>query len=423
MTIEEIVRRVVRGHLVVIVLCLLLPVVAVLAVRMDSPADWQATVRLQVTAKAPTSATEADGISSTVLALATTPGILQRAVDEAGASVDVHEMAGDGVTAQRLGQSPIVELTVVHPDREVAAAVVTQLGREVAAFMNQGGTRGRLDAALTTVDERIAEVRDERERLLAELEEASTPVGRDDLRVDVQLLDQELSRLSSDRLQLVLAEAGGGGVLVIGETGPDLTKAPSGLVPLVALAALLGLALGLTVAASIEALRPQITGPRSLATLLGVPLFGQRGAKTTTLAPALGLAARRLGVDVVVLVGADEQDENRVPRLLEQLQGPRPSSVGQEAPESVRLGRRGERGASARSRTAESDPLDSFNDVRFTGLDDISRSDEMTAGIVVVSSGRLLQRRFDLLDDVIKSARWPVVGVLDVSGRHRGGLS
>jgi hypothetical protein len=60
-----------------------------------------------------------------------------------------------------------------------------------------------------------------------------------------------------------------------------------------------------------------------------------------------------------------------------------------------------------------------FANVRFTGLSAVTQQDEMTAGVVVVSTGSVLLRRLDDLDDVLKAVRWPVLGIVHGPARRR----
>src|SRR5258707_1518590 len=110
MTIEEMFRRIVRAHLGVILVCTLLPIAVAIGLQMDRPKLSMASVRVQVISGAPSTATEAEGISSRVLALATTPSLLGAAMKEAKVQRNLADFAATHVAAQRLGESSIVQL-------------------------------------------------------------------------------------------------------------------------------------------------------------------------------------------------------------------------------------------------------------------------------------------------------------------------
>src|SRR5690348_17247701 len=138
MTIEEMFRRIVRAHLGIILVCMLIPVAAAAVLAAQRPDPTTASLRVQVVSGAPKSATEAEGMSSRVLAVATTPSLLNAALLAAHAQRDVGTYAVNNVAAQRLGESSIVELSVTDDDPLIAGPVVSALATRVALFMNQG---------------------------------------------------------------------------------------------------------------------------------------------------------------------------------------------------------------------------------------------------------------------------------------------
>jgi len=138
MTLEEMFRRIVRAHLALILVCILVPVAGAAILVANRPDPSIASIRLQVISGSPKSATEAEGMNSRVLAVATTPSVLGAALEAAQAQRDVDTYAATNVAAQRIGGSSIVELSVSDNDPLVAGRVVSELAARVAAFMNQG---------------------------------------------------------------------------------------------------------------------------------------------------------------------------------------------------------------------------------------------------------------------------------------------
>lgn len=428
MTFEETFGRVVLGHVGVIALCVLLPVLVTWRVQAAEPAQWQATVRIQVISTAPTSTTQAEGISSRVLALATTPRLLGGALRDARAREHV-DNAVKHVTADRLGESPIVQLSVTDNRAGTAKAIVASLARRVTSFMNEGDRRV-FDAVLAGVNQRVAAAEKGRERLTQELVATSGPMVRRGLRIDIEAAVQKLSQLSSERAALVLSDATRDRVAVIDGASPHVAKVPSGLFPRVSLALLLGLALGLTVAAGIETVRPRLADTRALARTLQAPMLGTFHQRPNNLGSAMTLAARRRGVDTVVLIGTDDRNTEKAKRLVGTLRRAAPgsgrradSSLHGAAPEKTIRPEAATGNSSKLTGTqldVKSAEIEPFGSVRFTHLSNIRPQDEFTAGVVVVSSGPLLRRRLDDLDDLLKTVRWPLLGVLDASGARFG---
>jgi capsular polysaccharide biosynthesis protein len=525
-TIEEMVRRIVRAHLSLIVVCALLPLVVAVGINLKKAPEWRAATRIQVASTAPKSSIEADGLSSRVLALTTTPSLLDSALRSAGVSRDLRDFAAKHVTADRLGQSSVVQISVTDVDAAAASRIAPALATQVADFINKGG-RVRFDSALADLNKQIAQATDQRKKLAARLRRTHDITARANVQADISSADQALSKLAEERAALVLADATRDEAVVVG-TITDVYKVPSELIPQAALALLLGLAVGLTTAAVLETVRPRVAGPRALARLLEAPVLGKANQPVATLKGAMALAARRQGVETIVLMGADERDNETIGRLLAEL---RPDKAGSSATngsanshtasqpmtsqdavgtptkatgapiqtlEAASTAPNGSANSHTASRpttsqdavgtttkatgaptqtlqAASTAPNGSANShtasqpttgkagsgdlwpaypfgwarqtstqeeqpagnafelddatvlpvskLRLTDLSAIRPEDEMTAGVVVVSSGTVLHHRLDNLDDVLKAVRWPVLGVIDALGKRRWGGS
>ncbi|MDX6248200.1 MAG: hypothetical protein QOF10_1560 [Kribbellaceae bacterium] len=416
MTIEEMFRRIVRAHLGIILVCILLPVAVAIGLHADKPAVSLASIRLQALSGAPKSATEAEGISSRVLALATTPSVLEASLKEAGVQRGVVDFAATHVAAQRLGESSIVELSVTDHDPLAAAKIVSALADRVALFMNNGD-RAVFNDAKAKLDKEVQDAAAHRDKLADQLRGIADINARANLQTQIQSADQLLAQLTSQRSTLVVADATRDIVVQIG-TKPEVVQVKSALLPQAALAVLLGLILGLTAAAILETTRPRVASVRALAHLLHAPVLGKSTEEIGSLRNTMALAARRQGVDAVVLMGADESDTDTVSQLLFALSGfsstPRKLRSTSSSPAGI-----DESGSGVFE--LDADEGVPFANVRFTGLSAVTPQDEMTAGVVVVSAGTVLLRRLDDLDDVLKAVRWPVLGIVKGPARRRFG--
>jgi hypothetical protein len=161
-----------------------------------------------------------------------------------------------------------------------------------------------------------------------------------------------------------------------------------------------------------------VNGIRALARMLQAPVLGKASEDLASLRNTMALAARRQGVDAVVLMPADDPDEDTVGHMLFELSGHAPL-----APRKLKSPSNTPPGLDENSHLFELDEAGGapFSDVRFTGLSAVTPQDEMTAGVVVVSSGTVLLRRLDDLDDVLKAVRWPVLGLVHGPARRRFG--
>lgn len=182
---------------------------------------------------------------------------------------------------------------------------------------------------------------------------------------------------------------------------------------------LLGLLVGVALSVVLETLRPRIAGIRVLARTLDAPILGATGDQQGSLVRSMSLAARRQGVETVVLVGVDEKDEKATRQLLHSMQANRDGAA--TPADSVTAGQRAGApgGPSVTDSGMPSDPtLAMFSRVHFTDRFGVTPAEEHTAGVVVISSGTTLRSGLDDVQDVIRAMRWPVVGVVEVTARR-----
>ena len=427
MTIEEIFRRIVQAHWAILLACLVLPLAGVVALHVREKPEWIGSVRIQVSDTAPMSSTEADAISSRVLALATTPHLVQEALQQAHAHRDPAQVAAHRVSATRLGTSTVVELAVLDTDPRVAGRVAAALAQQVADFMNRAGEEN-LHSTLTSTDAKLAAATAHRDHLLRRLAATTGAKERDTVRAALQAAENDLGLLSGQRASMLVADATRNRVAIIDGTAPQVTRTPSTLVARSALALLLGLFCGLTIAILLEAVRPRMASTRSVSRLLGAPLLDRPEPGMPSLAEAVSLAARRQGVETVVLIGIEERDNVVLQRFLRDLAGPAPSEpaaapapVTVPADERVRSGFAGHH-LGAPEPLVDGRGLEYPSEVRFTDLAGLRPQEEASAGVLVISSSTPHHARFDALNDLVRAMRWPVVAVVpsDVARAYGG---
>lgn len=402
MTFDEIFRRLVRAHLLLLTVCLVIPVAAIAYRETQAVRPWVATVRMQVADKAPSSATEADALSSRVLALATTPYLVGQALHAASLPGDPTQIVDHDISSQRLGESPVVELSVHNASAQRARAEVRAIARRVVQFMNDGNQRA-FRAQLAAVRSQLAQAVVARDQAARTVAKRITPNPLE----QAQLADAQaaVDRLNATAAQLEVADATRDLVVLINGAEPQLVRSASGLVPRSALAALLGLLLGVCLVVLLETIRPRTAGARSVARALGAPLIARAAQGRGALHQALTLACRRQGVETVALVGVDAVGERLAAQLLLHLH-----AVDGE------IRRRTSERVGARPREDEDGVRDPAADrVRFCTLGDVSASEELCAGLLVVCAGAPLQRDVDSVADIVQSTRWPVIGVVDAT--------
>ncbi|MDX6325003.1 MAG: hypothetical protein QOK15_1357 [Nocardioidaceae bacterium] len=417
MSLDDIFRRIVRAHALLLVVCAIVPLAVVLVLALISPRPWEAKIRVQTSVQLPSSSTESDAMSSRVVALATTPALIQKVLDQIGVDRDPVSLARTRISVVRLGESSMVELTVIDPERTVAKGLAQGLVRETTDFLT-AAQRQSIEEAKTQLDHQIATASTDRDSVEEEFFASTNPIRKEVLSSRMNAAQHLVNTLLDERGALVSTEAAGDAVVPVDLNEPTLLREPSTLPARSVLAVLLGLLVGLGGAVFIETVRPRIGGIRVLARELDTPLLGTTESPTE-LANSLTMASRRKGVETVVLVGADDRDEKVIHQLLTQLPRTWPhettdlmAPLHQPAPTRQPGGT-----------DPDAMPVPPLNQgptalVRFTNLFGVAPAEEVTAGIVVVTSGAALRRDLDRLDDLLRAMRWPLVGVVENVSRR-----
>jgi hypothetical protein len=416
-TLDEIMRRIVRAHLNTILLCVLIPLAVVLLIELRTPPTYSAQVRLQTLSGAPGSSTEADGLSSRVLALATTPQVVRSALHAAGqpaGSADALDASLHRITAERLGESSVVALSVLDHDRAAATRTVSALAQRVTTFMNSG-SRAQFDAALRDVDRRSAAALQHRDKVQGDLLHTDGLQARANLQILLDAAQKDLDQVQGEQSALTLSEVNRDQVVTVDATHPTVDRVPSELLPRTALGLLLGLLVGLALAVVQETVRPRIAGIRVLARALDAPILGSTGERAEALAGSMSLAARRQGVETVVLVGVDDRDEKATRQLLDSMLPTRVQEVS--SPSVVPANGSSPTGGPAMGNAPEAG-VRMTSRVRFTDRYGVAPAEEPTAGVVVVSAGTARRTGLDEVQDIVRAMRWPVVGVVEVAPRR-----
>ena len=429
MTLDEIFRRILRGHLWVILVCIVVPLLGVVALQLRQTPVWEATVRIQVSTQDPSSTTEADALSGRVLALATTPSLIVDAMGNAGLSGvkgQAADIAKNDVTGQRLGESPVVDLTVSLPVRDAARKLDVALANRVIGFMNQAA-HANADQAMATTTAQLERAIRQRDQISGQLSQAKGVLTRENLQGRLQAAQATVDQLSATKASMELAATDRDQVVIVDGDHPTVQPAPSTLVPRLALGLILGLLLGVAAAVTLETFRPRIAGIRALARLLSAPVLGNARQRPAAVANAMTLGARRHGVETVVVLGVDQADDEVVQQMLTELRTPTRAEARAQARVAVPDSRR-PKGAGRDQKVAEEDQTEDVAEggpgipsgVHFTDITQVTPAQEPTAGVVVVSSGSPRQRDVEVLEDVLTAMRWPVIGIVEARAHHSG---
>jgi capsular polysaccharide biosynthesis protein len=457
---NEAARRILGSHRLLIVLVVLLGVAAALARDLAAPATFTSSARLVLDTSDPKSSSESAAIADGARAIATSPAQVALALHAVGQGGDPAAVARD-VTVQALGSSAVLQLGVRDRDPRRAAALANALARQVIAVratMSTGGYREILRQVQSRIDllsGRIARAQADVDRLRADL--ANPPPGEagNELRRRLEAatalrgtLTTQLDGLATQRDGLVAGNAQRPKPLIVDAATAPRTADPSRRIPDAILGGLLGLILGVGLAAFLESVRPTVAGPRAVATAVGAPLLGELAGEpdgsatpdVLRVAARLRLAAAEAGVRVVELVGAGPSAG--LPRLATRLaEVPAPATFAGSrvlVAASLPTPSFGWAGSPTPDGPSAAGNGDGDGDAAPDGLDPTSTEDESAMllrafaasqapagarGLVVAAPPSLpLAELFDV-QDLARITGWPLLGVIVCRARRGGSFS
>lgn len=332
MSVDEAVHRVVRRHWLLILLCVAIPVWGSIVWTGRQPVQYQAIARLQMGTDLAASNVQADAMSQRALGIATSPGVVTRALAKAKVDADPTVFANDNITVTRVGVSPVIEVAVTAGSAQAATQIAGTITNDVLQVANQANKaaadriaadRKATDARRSALQKQIAGIEKTRARLIPRLVNASP--GRV-LAIQAQLASlttsqteyqrelADLQQSASATQQSVTTQQGLAAqqALLLDPARTPALPVPKGTAQQAAIAGLIGLLLGLGLASLREAVSPSLRSPRAIAYTVGAPHLGHipssdlsapdAAAALAGIGDRLTLLARGRQVDRVFLV-------------------------------------------------------------------------------------------------------------------------
>ncbi|MGH9045569.1 MAG: hypothetical protein ACRDVP_12225 [Acidimicrobiales bacterium] len=408
---------------------LVVPVVAVGLFRLSSGVQYAATADLQAQTSTPDADTQVFGILSRVTAVATSPGIVEQAIRQAGVSRNPVDVAKHEVSTTSLNSSAVVQLTVADPDRGVAIRLTRALAGVVAANLNTLSVQGTQE--LATLAKERAQLVTTRNTLLKELAagiQDTTSVLAQTQIAELNAVETQLSNNLSAQQQALANSPEGAAVI----SRPFTAVATSRHVVVdCVLAGILGLVLGLLIATIRESLRPTVADPAAAARDLGVVLLGgavltgaSHGTFGADLVTRLQLSAARQGISTIVLTGALSRPElaalgTQLDQRLVKATPKGRNRRGWPPPgfQDVAGASRQANGANGTgpARTDLRDGLSNDGELRVGALPELIPGERPQGpALVVVMSEFAPRRALEEAADLSSASGWPILGVMGI---------
>lgn len=434
MELNEALRRTFVGHWRLLVCLVALPLLIVGVMHATAVPTYVANGRIQASSTPPGTDTEADAVLNRVAGVATSPGVINDALRQAGiTNRSADQLAGTEIAVARMGSSAVFNLSVTDTSPEIATSLAVALTNQVVTFLNGAGDP-RATSLINQLTDQHTALLSQRQQVASKLALANGALDTANLSAQLSTLDQQLNDLAATtrQLQSTLISTGGSAAAISLPTAA--TPAPSTLATDLGLAGLAGLVAGLLVATVLEAVRPRVAGSPAFARELGTAHLGRLelppGADRTH--PAT--------IDTVTLVGLREKlTRTGVGTMV--LTGPLPAArlsaiaalLAERLPIPVAESRVSADGGSARAPglseaggTAALTPVLGLlpgyrhNGVEVRALPDVDTSSgNERRGLLVVAPDLTLYREVENVRTLSAATGWPVLGVLGMPAVRR----
>ena len=429
MEIDEIAARLLRQYWALVLLCVLAPLVAITLLVAKQPPMYAASARIVSGNTVPASNAQAQALVSQIQGIATGKTTAAAALQNAHVTRNVNNFTTSHVNVAGLGGSQVVDLTVTDRNPQAAATLAKELAEEVVQQINRTGQSG-LSTTLNAIDEEI--VRLSEQHGLAASQAAANPKN-EQLQSKLAGLNQVIANFSGDRSRLLIQASTQGLASVLDQPVVPQQAQSKALAQKLGLAAVLGLVVGILIAAIAETIRPTVPGARRVSRRLGAPTLGQlkrtemHGEQTPNLenlAMRLRMAANHAEVSTIALIDVNAKYELAdLAHGLELNLRPPDESLAAHADSNGRDG------------DGDGDETMAFGSVMVKGRQLISGHQTLhvypmsqikhlgtmsNVGLVVLSGPVSRVSRVMALDDLVTSSGWPILGVVGVPRVRRG---
>jgi capsular polysaccharide biosynthesis protein len=434
--IDEVAARLLRQYWAVLVVCVVVPLIAISYLTAKQPAVYATSARIITGNEVPQTSAAADAVANQVQAIATGRSAVTQALQAAGAKRNLNNFISKDIAVSGLGSSQVIDLTVTDRSPQVAQQVARVLSAGVVRSINNVGQSG-LRAALAANDQEIVRLSQQRAKLAAK---AAVAPQNQQLQAELAGLDEVIANFTGDRSRLLIQAGTLGLATVIDEpalpTRPESKASPQKL----GLAALLGLAAGILIVSVAEILRPTVPGSRRVSRRLGVPTLGQLSKEDLTgagtpavheMALRLRLVAAHAGLRSIALVDVDgTRDLGPLAAALTQSvrSGAANGAPGHAGLAGGGTGNQHWTGSGAGTAAGPGPGLlvqppalaAEHTVLRICPLAQMKRvADVSHVGIVVLSGPVARVSLISTLHDLAESSGWPIVGVIGVPRLRR----
>ena len=200
MEIDEVAARLLKQYWAVLVVCVVVPLIAISYLTAKQSALYAASARIITGDEVPQTSAAADAVANQVQAIATGRSAVTQALQAAGAQRNLSNFISNDITVSGLGSSQVIDLTVTDRSPQVAQQVARVLSAWVVRSINNVGQSG-LRAALAANDHEIVRLSQQRADLATK---AAAQPQNQQLQAEMAGIDEVIAGVTGDRSRLLI---------------------------------------------------------------------------------------------------------------------------------------------------------------------------------------------------------------------------
>jgi capsular polysaccharide biosynthesis protein len=287
MELRELGDRLLRLHAKLIIVMILAGVLAGLGVFVRQHHQYQANAQLVLGAQDPQNTATAAALSDTARGIATGAQLVGKVISQTGVQRNEAEVA-NAVIVHPYGSSGVLILTVTDTDPQVAVKLANALAAGVvttratliqnavaSSIRGLGRQEASINAQIRKLNNQISHLTAQNPGLSSQAAAASLASAQlSQMEARLASLQDQATSIAVQQNQLAAQQ---GPQTKVIDQAVSAVSIPQHGVLYVILGGLLGLVIGIAMAAAREALRPSLVGTAAISRATGVPLLGEMG--------------------------------------------------------------------------------------------------------------------------------------------------
>jgi capsular polysaccharide biosynthesis protein len=279
MELRELSHRLLQLHAKLIIALIVVGVLGGLALHVDDEPQYQAKARLVLGAEDPRDLATAAALADTARGIVTGPQLVGKAIKQVGVPRDAETVAA-AINVNQIGSSGVLSLTIEDRDPQVAVKLANALASAAVSTRIDLLENG-LAASIRDLDQQAASVGGQIQKLNTRIEALAAAPAQNRATAQLGQLEARRTSLEAEATQIavqrnaLVAQQGQRPETTVTDKAVSAAPVQGRRLLDALLGGMLGLVLGIAVAALREAFWPSLVGGPAIARAVDAPLLGE----------------------------------------------------------------------------------------------------------------------------------------------------